>query len=137
LKLAKTFIDALTRKDVPKLLSMLHDKVMLEAPYPLAPGEDVVGARRCTGAAVGEYIEAVAGKVDRIQFKNVIWRTTNDGLALFEADGDLTYPDGRPYRNIYLMVFEAADGKIVRWREYFSPIIWARAYGAPLDSLPS
>jgi ketosteroid isomerase-like protein len=81
-------------------------------------------------------VHNVKNSVAQIQFKNVIWRTTDDGLALFQADGDLKYNDGRPYQNHYLMMFEASEGKIIRWREYFSPVIWARAYGAPLDSLP-
>ena len=74
--------------------------------------------------------------VARIAFDNVIWRTTSDGLVLFEADGDLVYNNGDPYRNHYLMFFEVADGKIIRWREYYSPVVWARAVGAPLETLP-
>jgi ketosteroid isomerase-like protein len=34
------------------------------------------------------------------------------------------------------MLFEARDGKIVRWWEYYNPVIAARAFGAPLETIP-
>jgi ketosteroid isomerase-like protein len=100
-------------------------------------GDNVTGSKRNTGAGVHQYLRDVKERTSEINFSNVIWRTTHDGLAIFQADGRLSFTDGRPYENHYLMMFEVAGGKIVYWREYFSPIIWARAFGVPLDSLPS
>ena len=71
-----------------------------------------------------------------LRFENVVWRTTDDGLAVFEGDGRATLPNGRPYYNHYLMMFEVADGKIARWHEYFNPVTAARVNEMPLDLLP-
>jgi len=136
LRVAQDAIAALCRRDADALISLLDEDAVLEAAYPIAPGENVTGARRCQGEAVRAFVRDVSRLVARISFENVVWRTTSDGLALFEADGDLQYTNGDPYRNHYLMFFEVAVGKIVRWREYYSPVVWARAVGAPLESLP-
>ena len=136
LRLAQELIDALSRRDPDALLPLLHEDIVLEAAFPIAQGENVTGSKRCTGEAVRTFVREVTERVAQIAFKNVVWRTTSDGLALFEADGDLKYTNGDPYQNHYLMFFEASEGKIIRWREYYSPVIWARAAGVPLDTLP-
>jgi ketosteroid isomerase-like protein len=136
LRIAQAAIAALTHRDADALFALLDDDCVLEAAYPIRAGENVTGARRCQGQPVRDFVTDVTRLVARIDFENVVWRTTSDGLALFEADGDLEYPNGDPYRNHYLMFFEVKDGRIVRWREYYSPVVWARAVGVPLESLP-
>jgi len=136
LQIAQAAIDALSRRDADALLALLDDDCVMEAAYPIRAGENVTGASRCQGQAVRDFVTDVVRLVARIEFRNVVWRTTSDGLALFEADGDLEYPSGDPYRNHYLMFFEVACGKIVRWREYYSPVVWARATGTPFEALP-
>jgi ketosteroid isomerase-like protein len=136
LDVAKSFIAAFTRRDGETLSSVLHDNVILESPYPLVKGENVPGSKRCQGASVHAHMKNIKNVVGSLQFKNVVWRTTNDGLVLFQADGDLTLPNGRPYLNHYLFLFEVAAGRIVRWHEYYSPVIAARANEIPLDSIP-
>jgi ketosteroid isomerase-like protein len=136
LKIAQAFIAALSRRDPDTLIPMLADNVVMESAYPLVPGEDKPGAKICTGESVRAFLRGARKTLSKIEFTNVVWRTTNDGLAIFEAVGDLAYADGRPYRNNYLMMFKVANGKLVHWKEYFNPVIWARAFGAPLESLP-
>lgn len=136
LSIAQAAIAALSRRDPEALFALLDEDCVMEAAYPIREGENVTGASRCQGQAVRDFVTDVTRLVARIDFRNVVWRTTSDGLALFEADGDLEYMNGDPYRNHYLMFFEVTDGKIVRWREYYSPVVWARAVGAPLDTLP-
>jgi ketosteroid isomerase-like protein len=55
---------------------------------------------------------------------------------MFQADGEVRLRDGRPYLNHYLFLFEARDGKISQWWEYYNPVIAAVAFGAPLDTIP-
>jgi ketosteroid isomerase-like protein len=136
LELGKRFVEALCRRDPPDLLAVLHDKFVMAAVYPLVPGVDRAGAKTCAGEAVREFVRQVPKVLSKVQFHNVVWRTTDDGLAVFEADGDMAYADGRPYKNNYLWMFESADGKLTLLKEYFNPMIWARACGAPFDSLP-
>ena len=133
---AKKLVDALSRRDTAGLLALLAEDILLEVPFPLVPGENVTGARYQRGEAVRTYVRDVEVRTASIKFENVEWRTTNDGLAIFRADGDITLSDGRPYPNHYLMLFEAADGKITRWVEYLNPVSAIRAYGAPLESIP-
>ena len=44
--------------------------------------------------------------------------------------------DGQRYQNKYLVLFEVSAGKITLWREYFNPVVAARTFGIPLESLP-
>jgi ketosteroid isomerase-like protein len=134
--LAKGFVDGLSRRDPAALLAIVHDDFVMEAAFPLVHGEDQTGARRCAGEAVRSFLRNFPKGLSKLAFHDVVWRTTSDGLVLFEANGEMNYADGRPYNNIYLWFFEISDGKILRLREYFSPVIWARACGIPLENLP-
>ena len=136
LGVAKRFITALAQRDGEALCSVLHEDVTVENPFPMVEGENRPGSRRCRGASVHAHMKNMPHVLGSLRFENVIWRTTSDGLAMFEADGDATLPNGRPYRNHYLMLFEVALRKIVHWQEYYSPVIAARANGMPLDLLP-
>ena len=136
LALARQLVEGLRRRDPEMIAPLLAEEVVLEVPFPLVEGENRTGARRSSSHAVHNYLRDVRAATIDIRFENVVWRTTDDGLAIFEADGVITMVSGAPYKNHYLMMFEAAGGRIVRWREYLSPIIWARAAGVPLDSLP-
>ena len=136
LSVAQSLIGALERRDVDALIALLADDILLEVPFPLAAGENTTGTRYQRGAAVRAYVQDVKARTSEIRFRDVIWRTTNDGLALFQAEGDITLSDGRPYPNTYLMMFEVAHGKVVRWVEYLNPVAAVRAFGAPLESIP-
>jgi ketosteroid isomerase-like protein len=136
LALAKELIDRLERRDAEGVIALLHEDVVLELPFPILPGENATGTRRQAGPAVHAYVRHSKELTARNVFTNVVWRSTTDGLAVFQSDGDCTLADGRPYRNHYLFLFEAKDGKIVRWVEYMNPVTAARAFGAPLDAIP-
>ena len=44
--------------------------------------------------------------------------------------------DGKPYQNHYIVLFEVKDQKNKLWREYFNPVVAARTFGIPVESLP-
>lgn len=136
LRLAKQVVDGLARKDIEMVLAVLHDDIVLHVPFPLIEGENSTGTRRQAGEAVHRYLQESNSLTENVRFNNVVWRVTDDGLAVFQADGDVAMRDGRPYRNHYLFLFEAMDGKISQWWEYYNPVIAARAFGAPLESIP-
>jgi ketosteroid isomerase-like protein len=136
LDVAKRFIAALARRDGDALCSVLHDDVILQSPYPVVAGENTPGSKRCEGASVHAHMKNMPNVLGSLEFKNVVWRTTSDGLAMFQADGHATLPNGKPYLNHYLMMFDVRSGKIAGWYEYFSPVVAARVNGMPLDLLP-
>lgn len=137
LELAKQVIDGLERKDAAIVLAVLAEDIVLHVPFPLVAGENMTGTRRQQGEAVRRYLDESNGLTQTVRFNNQAWRTTDDGLALFQADGEVLLRDGRPYLNHYLFLFEAGNGKITQWWEYYNPVIAAIAFGAPLDSIPA
>ena len=137
LAVAQRFIAALERLDGEGLCAVLDDQVELVSPYPMVPGQEVPGSARCLGASVHDHMRNMGNVLRSLSFEEKVWRMTDDGLALFEAEGRAVMPDGAPYENRYLMIFEVGDEKIVRWHEYFNPVCAARANAMPLDLLPS
>jgi len=136
LELAKQVIAGLERKDAALVKAVLHEDVVLHVPFPLVAGENMVGTRRQVGEAVRRYLDESNALTETVRFANPVWRTTDDGLAMFQADGEVMLRDGRPYLNHYLFLFEARDGRITQWWEYYNPVIAANAFGAPLDTIP-
>lgn len=136
LSLGKQVIDGLERKDSVSIVAILAEDVVLHVPFPLVAGENTTGTRRQAGQAVHDYLRESNRLTAKVVFENKLWRTTDDGLAMFVADGKVTLSDGRPYDNHYLFLFEARDGKITQWWEYYNPVIAAVAFGAPLDTIP-
>ena len=136
LGIAQTFMAAFERRDAATLLSMLHENAVLEVAYPFLKGENGLGNPRQTGAAVPAYIEEFRKRSAAVRFSNSVWRTTSDGLALFQTDSVMRLSDGSLYANHYLFWFAVADGKIVWWREYYNPVAAARAFGLPLEAMP-
>ena len=132
----KALIEALKQRDPEAARKVLHDDIVVEVPYPLVPGENTTGARRSTGQAVFDYIQDAKDRTREMTFSNEVWRKTDDGLAIYEADGAHTLSDGRIYLNHFLFMFEVADGKIIRWVEYLNPVAAMRAFGGPLETIP-
>ncbi len=136
LSIAKQFIDALARLDAEAQIALLHDDAVLECPFAVRPGENLPGTRRQTGPALREGLRQSAVNTAEVQFNNRIWRTSDDGLAILQADGECMMANGNPYRNHYVFMFEIAGGKIIHWWEYLNPVVSARAVGMPLEAIP-
>ena len=137
LALGKQVIDGLEQRNADAVIAVLHEDIVLHVPFPLVEGENRTGTRRQAGKAVHQYLREANSLTETIRFNNVVWRTTDDGLAMFQADGAVKLRDGRPYLNHYLFLFEARDGKISQWWEYYNPVIAALAFGAPLETIPA
>ena len=132
----RRFIEALAARDGDALCSALHQDVVLESPYPMVPGEEQPGTRRCKGDSVRGHLANMPNVLCSLEFTNQRWRTADDGAVIFQGDGRATLPNGSRYDNHYLMIFTVQDGKIAHWYEYFNPVIAARANAMPLEMLP-
>ena len=134
---AKAFIAALSQRDADTALLLLSDKAVLEMPFPLASGENTYGTKRMWGDPLRHYVKGIMQRNSHIAFNNTVWRQADDGAVILECDGDLVRSsDGQRYQNKYLVLFEVSAGKITLWREYFNPVVAARTFGIPLESLP-
>lgn len=134
---AKAFIAALSQRDADTALLLLSDKAILEMPFPLAAGENTYGTKRMWGDPLRDYVKGIMQRNSEIAFNNTVWRRADDGTVILECDGDLVRSrDGKRYQNKYVVLFEVSAGKITLWREYFNPVVAARAFGIPLESLP-
>ena len=136
LALGKQLVGFLTSGQLLEIIPLLHEDIVLEVVFPFVKGENTTGARYQRGQAVHDYIHDANRRTAKIEFMNEVWRTTNDGWAIFQADAGNVLADGTPYPQSYLFMFEAKDGKIVRWLEYLNPVCAVRAMGLPLESLP-
>ena len=134
---AKAFMAALSQRDADTALLLLSDKAILEMPFPLASGENAYGTKRMWGDPLRHYVKGIMQRNSQIAFNNTVWRQADDGAVILECDGDLVRSsDGQRYQNKYLVLFEVSAGKITLWREYFNPVVAARTFGIPLESLP-
>lgn len=136
LQTAQNFITAFEQRDAEKALAYIREDTVLEMPYPLFPGEGKYATRRVTGEALRTYMRGIPVRNSQIAFTAKVWRVSNDSDVILEANGNLVRADGTPYRNKYIMVFHIEDGRIASWREYFNPVVAARTFGIPLESLP-
>ena len=133
---ARGVIQALKDRDADAAIALMHEDIVLEVVFPLIAGENTTGASRSSGEAVHNYLRDARDRTREMRFNDEVWRTTSDGLAMYEADGDHILSDGRRYPNRFLFLFEAKDGKVIRWREYLNPVAAMRAFGGPLEAIP-
>jgi ketosteroid isomerase-like protein len=60
---------------------------------------------------------------------------TGDGRVVFiEGYGDVIMTNGRRYRNRYVMRVTVEGDRVATTREYYNPIISARAFGRDIGS---
>jgi uncharacterized protein len=60
---------------------------------------------------------------------NEIHQSADGNTVVVEAQGRSEVPEtGRVYDQRYVMIFKLRDGKIVRLREYFNPLVFQRAF---------
>lgn len=81
-------------------------------------GRDAIRARMAVAAEVLRSLEWV---------DPVILATEQPGRFVLEMRSEAHRHDGEAYRNRYVVVAEARDGRMVLWREYFAPAAVAEA----------
>ncbi len=128
-ELIEASIDAFERRDIAAFESFLADDVTLTQPMTLSgspePDTDLSGKEPVLG-----YFSSVFSLMDQIRFTDRRFTGAPDGSrVVLEADGDFTLPDGRPYRNQYVLSFDLQDGEIIAIREYANPVTFSVTFG--------
>ncbi len=131
----KAFFRAIAARDMAALGQAVTDDAVYEMPFSES-GSTAPGLfRRFEGRdAVVEFWEKTSGGgIASLPPEDVELSITADGGRLFiEQRGDMTMPDGKPYRNRYVFRFDIRDGRISHVREYINPIISAYAFSRPV-----
>lgn len=126
--LARAFLDGLSAMDVDAALSVFADDAVQEMPY--APAgfpdrlEGIAALRRQYGG-LPDAFASMRFVVDRV--------VASGDVAVLEYHGEVELTDGRRYDNDYAGIFEARDGRLVRFVERFDPIVLVEAFGDSVD----
>lgn len=95
--------------------------------FPFAPdgiGETLVGKQ-----ALSAHFKRIGGMLSISAMKDVEVHRGNDDTVVIEFSCDGTaIPTGRPYPQRYVSVIRLQDGKIVRYRDYWNPLVVNAAF---------
>ena len=133
----KAFFRAIAARDMTALGQALTDDAIYEMPFSESGSTAPGFFRRFEGreAVVGFWEMTSGGGIISLPPQDVELSITADGGRLFiEQRGDMTMPDGKPYRNRYVFRFDIRDGRVSHIREYINPIISAYAFDRPVAS---
>ena len=123
------FVQALGAKDIAKVRAMLAPDATVMLPF--GSGEGTTAKSRTfegVEQAMG-YFGSADQRLATVGFADVEISLAGDDRVFVEATGDMTLPDGRAYRNRYVIRFDIADGRITEVREYFDPLVAGAAFG--------
>ena len=119
-ELAQAFLEALATRDVEEVMPLWDPHGVLE--FPFAPEgspntfEGVEAIRTTLSSAFEQRV--------RIRFLDVVAHQASDpDLAFVEFKGEMALQDGTPYNNTYIAKVEARGGKLLRFREFFNPLV--------------
>jgi ketosteroid isomerase-like protein len=108
LDVALAYLDRLARSDVEGALALVAEDATFMDPDGSIIGKDAVRARFAGLAAL------LAGPFEQ----EIVGTTTEGSRVAIEATGSARLANGKTYRNLYHFLFEIADGRIVRFKEY-------------------
>ena len=127
---------AVLGQDAAGLRPLLADDVVVELPFSES------------GRVDAGYFRSFRGIDDVMAFWATAWSMEGDGLGVFDPEvtvsadgrvvfiegyGQVTMTTGRDYRNRYVFRITLKDGKVTSFREYYNPIIAARAFGRTIE----
>jgi ketosteroid isomerase-like protein len=131
----KAFLKAIAAADMEALAGAVTEDVIYEMPFSETGSTEPGEYRRYVGApAVVAFWRAMSGSgIKNAGPEEVELSISGDGNRLFlEQRGNMTMPDGKPYRNRYVFRFDIRDGRVSHVREYLNPIISAYAFARPI-----
>jgi ketosteroid isomerase-like protein len=102
---------------------MLADDAVMEFPYAPPGLPKVLNGK----AAIRKHVEALGGTIRVEQFSSPIVHRTPSGFVLEFACSGIGTQTGRPYNQEYVSVITLQDGLIVRYRDYWNPLIVLQA----------
>lgn len=116
---------AIGQSDADAQVANYTEDIVIEFPYTDPPGE------KRGRQVIRDYL---AGAFTVFKFNleiTDVHATTNPDKLIVEFVGQGTYlPNGAPYENTYIAVFEFRDGLIFRQREFFNPLMAAKSRDA-------
>ena len=117
--------DAIGAGDADALVTNYTEDYFLELPY-ADPPKVVVGRDE-----VREYLRAAFGVFRFRLFIDEVFPTADPGMVVVEytSEGEVI-ATGASYRNSYIGLFWFREGGICRLREYYNPLLSARALAA-------
>lgn len=95
--------------------------------FPFAPdgiGETLVGK-----PALSAHFKSIGGMLSISAIKDVeVHRADSDTVVVEFACEGVVVPTGKPYPQRYVSVIKLKDGKIVRYRDYWNPLVLNTAF---------
>ena len=118
-----TLLDRFSVLDFEGINALLHDDSVFDFPFrdenPTLEGRAAIMERLNTSMAVNfAHLDFTVKAVHLCQDPNLV-------IAEYESVGKLR--SGRTYRNRYVGMVRARDGRIELFREYLNPLAFARA----------
>ena len=122
------YLEIIGTLDLDALPSILHEEADLVLPYapPGIPG--VISGKE----AFVNWMNAMPGMLSPLNFKasRVDTLGSDPDEVVAEYTGDATnLANGKPYRNTYIARVRMKDGLIVRYAEWFNPLVFNEAFG--------
>lgn len=119
-------LNALTRKDVKPWSELFTDDGVQKFPYAPEGSPKQVSGKTAIASYIADYPEIL----DLHRIGTPTWyHDGNTAIALFEVEGTAV-ATGKPYNQRYISVIEHEDGKIVRYIDYWNPLVVQEALGA-------
>nr|WGD87174.1 nuclear transport factor 2 family protein [Bacillus subtilis] len=118
----RKFMAYMLEKDMKSWMELWDENAVFEFPY--APEGS---PKRIEGkAAIYDYIKDYPKQIHA----PTVYRSadTNTMIAEFQCDGHVV-ETGSPYRQSYISVIETRDGRIVRYKDYWNPLVVKEAFG--------
>lgn len=119
-ELAERFLNALTTRDINKVMPLWNEGGVME--FPFAPGGS---PNKFQGAeAIRTTLSSAFEMRPRMKFFDVkSYQAADSDFAFIEFKGDMTLKSGQPYNNIYIAKVEAHEGKLSLFKEFFNPLV--------------
>jgi ketosteroid isomerase-like protein len=133
----RAYFATIDAKDAEGMRSLLSDDIVVELPF------------NESGRVEQGWFRVYRGVDEVMAFWATAWSLegespglldaevtiTGDGRVVFvEAYGDVIMAGGRRYRNRYVLRMTVEDDRVATYREYYNPIISARAFGRDIGS---
>ncbi|AKU96693.1 hypothetical protein AKJ09_03357 [Labilithrix luteola] len=118
---------ALVLEDPEAWYALFDENVVVE--FPFAVGTSVP-PRLVGKQAMREYFGRAGKLFGPFTFSDVrVHASLDPGVVIAEVHGSsIARPTGKAYEQDYVMVLTAEDGKIVRYREYWNPVVAHEAF---------
>lgn len=120
--------------DATTFLAMMAEDGVMEFPYHSAGP-----ALRLTGrAAISAHLANVAGMIEIDGFHDlVVHESREPGVFILELNcTGSAVKTGLPYNQRYISVITVKDGHIIRYLDYWNPLILQQALGAAAGTVP-